>query len=174
MKTKTFVLAATLLGLSGAARADDWPCEVVLCLANPQGPMAVQECVPPIKKPWKHLAKGKSFPYCEMNSNSSSGNSAGHQWASGGFCPPQYIYYIDGENGPMPYCMFSGAVTINFNGKPYLRTWWTQSDAVTEHLSAESANMEGASTRFQDDYAAWNATEQEKAAQQASQSQYSN
>lgn len=42
-------------------------CAVVLCLANPNGWGSVSECKPPIKKLFKDLAKGKSFPSCNNN-----------------------------------------------------------------------------------------------------------
>ena len=47
---------------------DRWGCEVLLCLANPNGPRAVGECRPPIDKlfdclSWRHPCK---FPSCPM------------------------------------------------------------------------------------------------------------
>lgn len=62
-------LANTLLPLAAAtfaapAAADDWPCTVLLCLSNPAGATAENECVPPIEKLWKHLAKGGGMPTC--------------------------------------------------------------------------------------------------------------
>jgi len=60
-----FALSIGMLGISGqTASADDWGCEVILCLSNPGGPMQYKECVQPIKKLYRHLAKGKSFPKC--------------------------------------------------------------------------------------------------------------
>lgn len=44
----------------------DWGCEVLLCLSNPAGPTAVAQCVPPIRRLWRHLARGKAFPTCAM------------------------------------------------------------------------------------------------------------
>ena len=46
------------------ARADTWACEVVLCLSNPAGWASVGQCVPPIKKLFRQLTKGKGFPRC--------------------------------------------------------------------------------------------------------------
>lgn len=46
------------------ARADDWGCQVILCLSNPGGQTAFPECHPPIHKLWRHLARGRSFPTC--------------------------------------------------------------------------------------------------------------
>ncbi|RKF41889.1 hypothetical protein BCY90_16470 [Agrobacterium deltaense] len=47
-----------------SARADDWGCQVILCLSNPGGPTQYGECRPPIEKLWSWLAKGRSFPTC--------------------------------------------------------------------------------------------------------------
>lgn len=47
-----------------SARADDWGCQVILCLSNPGGPTQYAQCRPPIQKLWSELAKGHSFPMC--------------------------------------------------------------------------------------------------------------
>jgi len=49
---------------SSIARADDWGCQVLLCLSNPGGATQYAECRPPIERLWSHLAKGRSFPIC--------------------------------------------------------------------------------------------------------------
>jgi len=74
---RSFLKISCLTGLviSGldsvsSAQADNWACEIALCLSNPAGPMAVSQCVPPIKKLYKHLAKGKSFPLCQSANDS--------------------------------------------------------------------------------------------------------
>lgn len=53
---------------SSAAHADDWGCEVLLCLSNPAGPTAVSQCVPPIKRLYAAIFKWKPdpFPTCAM------------------------------------------------------------------------------------------------------------
>ena len=51
---------------SRAASADQWGCEVLLCLSNPAGPTAVKECEPPIHRLWDHLRDGHEFPACDM------------------------------------------------------------------------------------------------------------
>lgn len=55
-----------------SAKASDWGCEVILCLANPGSPTEYSACVPPIKKLYSHLAKGGSFPTCSGAGFSSS------------------------------------------------------------------------------------------------------
>jgi hypothetical protein len=65
---KTIVAAlgfASLYTISErSARADEWGCQVILCLSNPGGPTQYGECRPPIEKLWSRLAKGHSFPTC--------------------------------------------------------------------------------------------------------------
>jgi hypothetical protein len=166
MNFKSMFCAGTLALASFAAHADDWGCRVVLCLANPAGPTAVAECVPPIERLWSELAKGHGFPFCDMNTSGASGNSANHAWASGGYCPPQYTYYA--EDGTL-MCAFRGAVSINVNNKPYNRTWWNGRTTVTENYSTEARNTPGASTKFDQDYAAWKAQQDAAAAAAAAQ-----
>lgn len=55
---------------------DTWACEVALCMANPDGPTAVAECVKPIEKLYKHLAKGHSFPKCPFVSGGNDGGGS--------------------------------------------------------------------------------------------------
>jgi hypothetical protein len=51
--------------ISGSkARADDWGCQVILCLSNPGGSTEYAQCRPPIQKLWRELAEGRSFPTC--------------------------------------------------------------------------------------------------------------
>lgn len=70
------------------AMANDWGCEVLLCLSNPKGPTAVEECKPPIHRLWDHLRDGHKFPTCEM-----AKSDKGRSYAKQGFdffdpCPP--------------------------------------------------------------------------------------
>lgn len=128
--TKWFVIGA-LAFAPAMAHADNWPCEVVLCLANPQGATAVAPCVPPIKKLWKELAKGHAFPTCDMNSGDTSGNSASHQWASGNNCPEQYRYYGGPDNSDL-LCEFRGVVTIKLANQLHTRVWWNETQNLTQ------------------------------------------
>lgn len=68
MTARFLAVVVLMFGVTSMAHADDdmWGCEVLLCLSNPAGPTAVGECVPPITKLWKHLAKGHSFPSCGL------------------------------------------------------------------------------------------------------------
>lgn len=48
----------------GQAQANEWGCEVILCLSNPGGATQFAACRPPIQKLWRELAEGHSFPTC--------------------------------------------------------------------------------------------------------------
>jgi hypothetical protein len=58
--------AAIAQGTAIPTPTHDWGCEVLLCLANPNGPTAVAPCVPPIQRLWRELARGHAFPSCSM------------------------------------------------------------------------------------------------------------
>lgn len=63
MKRVIQCLLLAVLFSSSAAKADDWGCEVVMCLANPAGPMAASACVPPITRLFAALSKKKPDPF---------------------------------------------------------------------------------------------------------------
>ncbi len=68
---------ALVIGLSShVASADQWGCEVLLCLSNPAGPTAVKECEPPIHRLWDHLRDGHEFPTCDMAKDGKSSANA--------------------------------------------------------------------------------------------------
>ncbi|MFC3715139.1 hypothetical protein ACFONC_03115 [Luteimonas soli] len=54
-----------------------WACEVAMCMSNPAGPMAVAECVPPIQKLQRELAKGHAYPVCPFVSSGGGGGDNG-------------------------------------------------------------------------------------------------
>lgn len=60
-----------------ALQRSDWGSEVLLCLANPNGPTAVGECRPPIERLQQHLRRGDRFPVCTM-----VGGSQGNSYAT--------------------------------------------------------------------------------------------
>jgi len=82
MKLKLLVLSALLGSGHSVTQASDYGCQVLLCMANPAGPMAVDECKPPIRKLYRDLAKGKPFPSCTMAK--SEGVAGGDSWAEVG------------------------------------------------------------------------------------------
>lgn len=116
------------LCLNTMAQADDWGCEVLLCLSNPQGPMAVSQCVPPIRKLWRELARGHGFPTCLMSN--SQNQYAKHEWASASNCPPGALSYD--QNNQEYYCRKSGVVSVIVDGVVQTRTWWGGEDVEPE------------------------------------------
>ncbi|WP_139143925.1 hypothetical protein [Janthinobacterium sp. HH102] len=163
LKKTLKIILLSIFSLSvQVAKADDWPCTVVLCLANPKGPTAVAECVAPIKKLFRELAKGKGFPFCDMNSGSTTGaNSARNQYANGENCPPQYRYYFSNGDSEQLLCPYAGVITVKINDEPYVRVWWNNSGSVTEALSENAATQ--VSPKFETDYKVWKKQQEEAA-----------
>lgn len=66
LKTTYLALLFTLFNIATpVAQAGEYGCKVILCLANPAGPKAASDCVPPINQLYHDLAKGKPFPTCD-------------------------------------------------------------------------------------------------------------
>ena len=80
------LVVAIMTVVPNAARAADWGCEVLLCLANPAGPMAAAYCVPPIQRLFASLLKRfpDPFPQCGMAQGSIGGSA---------FARPENMYY---------------------------------------------------------------------------------
>lgn len=132
-------------------------CLVLLCLAAPSW-SAIPQCVPPVTQVLRDLARGRPFPTCAM---SGAGNSGSHQWASApGNCPPQYTYAMELENGIAYSCGYAGVVSIQIDGAPWSRTWWTMGgQTVTDFSAAAKARMGTWNSKYDDDYAAWSAAQ---------------
>lgn len=131
MKSLKFLAVAALAFAPLMAQAEDsWACEVVLCLANPNGATAVKECVAPIKKLYKQLAKGNPFPYCSMNSGDSQGNSAKNTMLTGKNCPAQHRFYV----GKIAMCQYQGVINVKVANQPYTRVYWSEGGTYTENM----------------------------------------
>lgn len=155
-------LGAALAVLMGAgtatpAHAVDG-CVVLLCFAAPSW-RAIAHCVPPIRQVLRDLARGRAFPSCGM---SGAGNSAANELAHApDNCPPQYTRLVERPNGPVPICLFNGAVAVNVRGEQWSRTWWNLGgDSVTEFSAVAKQQMGQWDTQFDDDYARWLASPQ--------------
>jgi hypothetical protein len=99
-------LTASILA-PAVARADTWGCEVLLCLSNPAGPMAVTQCVPPITRLYQAIFKWRPdpFPTCTMSSGTDS--QAGGNYAY--VAPPSYYDACPANTTALPVGQ-SGAV----------------------------------------------------------------
>ena len=148
----TAAAATALMALSAPASAVDG-CLVLLCLAAPSW-RAIPQCVPPITDVLRDLARGRPFPTCGMGG---AGNGGSHQWANAFTnCPPQYTYASELESGIAYSCGYTGVVTVQIDGAPWSRTWWSMGgQTVTDFSPAAKARMGTWDTKFDDDYAAW-------------------
>ena len=150
----TGALLATILAASPPAFAVDG-CLVLLCFAAPNW-RSVSQCVPPIRQVLRDLARGKPFPTCAA---AGSANTATHRWAVvPDHCPPQYTRIIAVESGVQYACDYTGSVSVNIEGALWARTWWNMGgDTVTEYTPIARSRLGTWDTRFDDDYAAWQA-----------------
>jgi hypothetical protein len=131
-------------------------CLVLLCLAAPSW-RSIPQCVPPIRQLLHDLARGRPFPTCAM---SGPGTSARLQIAHApSHCPPQYTREVPGANAPTYRCDFAATIAVDVSGASWSRTWWNSAgDSVTEFLPAAKAQLGAWNSRFDDDYAAWQAS----------------
>ena len=75
MHRTTIALATALALMNAPASADDEGCTVILCLSNPAGWSAVAQCVPPVQRALKNIAKGR-FPVCGYSAGTLDGARA--------------------------------------------------------------------------------------------------
>lgn len=81
IKRVSILAALSSMFFIPTAHADDYGCQVLLCLSNPNGPMAVAECVPPIQRLYRDIFRWRPrpFPTCALSNgmdSSSGGNYA--------------------------------------------------------------------------------------------------
>lgn len=111
---------------------DKWGCEVLLCLANPNGPKAVSECHPPIDKlfdclSWRHPC---SFPKCPM---AGDGNYA--QQLTDGYDPCS----IKGmEDAPVGYVAQGSVNGVDSRGRPNINASQSRYNYGGEHWFYDS------------------------------------
>jgi hypothetical protein len=48
------------------AHADDWGCQVALCMSNPAGPTAVAQCIEPMRRLYNALRNKQGWPSCGL------------------------------------------------------------------------------------------------------------
>jgi hypothetical protein len=125
------------------AHADEWGCQVILCLSNPGGPEQYSECVPPIEKLWRALRHGDPFPTCDFGSGGSQGTSASNTFASGGYCREDLLYWGGPEQSEL-LCRAFGAINVDIDNQLYTRVWWDvggTGSTVTEFYGAGSTQV---------------------------------
>jgi hypothetical protein len=117
------LFAGRFLVAPGLAHADDWGCQVILCLSNPGGTEQYSECVPPIERLWSALRHGDPFPTCDFGTGGSSGASATNTFASSGYCREDLLYWGGLEQSEL-LCRASGAINVEIDNQLYTRVWW--------------------------------------------------
>ena len=145
---RRWALALTLFaGVSllapGIAYADDWGCQVLLCLSNPGGPEQYGACVPPIERLWSALRHGDPFPTCDFGTGGSQGTFAANTFASGGYCREDLLYWGGPEQSEL-LCRATGAINVDIDNQLYTRVWWDAGGAgstITEFYGAGSTQV---------------------------------
>ena len=134
------LFAGTSVLAPGVAHADDWGCQVLLCLSNPGGPEQYGACVPPIERLWSALRRGDPFPTCDFGAGGSQGMYASNTFASGGYCREDLLYWGGPEQSEL-LCRATGAINVDIDGQLYTRVWWDVAGAgltITEFYGAGS------------------------------------
>lgn len=72
---RSLLIGTLLLLANSSVLASEYGCKVMLCLANPNGPKAVAECVSPINQLYDDLKHGRSFPTCDEAKDPVRGDS---------------------------------------------------------------------------------------------------
>lgn len=63
------VTVSSIVGAKAYADTRTWPCEVILCMANPGGPTSATQCIKPLRKMFTHfLTPWAGFPACQGSS----------------------------------------------------------------------------------------------------------
>jgi hypothetical protein len=138
----TMIAAGMVLPHASVALADDWGCQVILCLSDPRGPEAEAACVPPIEQLWTALRHGDPFPTCDFNSsisdlppnlqsvipqsvlaNLGAGTGASNTFASGSYCRPDLLHWGGPEQSEL-LCSAQGAISVTIDGSLWSRVWW--------------------------------------------------
>jgi len=117
------LLAGAAVIAPRVAHADDWGCQVILCLSNPGGPEQYSECAPPIERLWRALRHGDPFPTCDFGAGGSQGTLASSTFANGGYCREDLLYWGGPEQSEL-LCRASGAINVDINNQLYTRVWW--------------------------------------------------
>lgn len=118
MKRLFLCLLPALLFSTSPVKADDWGCEVIMCLANPAGPMAASACIPPITRLFAALSKKKPdpFPTCE-SANGAAAAKQGYNYFDA--CPSGTQALEVGASAiqiaPAVYAQLASAAALNWS-----------------------------------------------------------
>lgn len=144
-RKRASLLAAIAIGALFPVRvafANDWGCQVFVCLSDARGPETESQCVPPIEKLWDALRHDDPFPTCDLVASLANlpaalvdafppgtlesygkGSSASNTWAGGGYCRQDLVAW-GGRDQSELVCKATGAINVMINGKLHTRVWW--------------------------------------------------
>lgn len=137
------MFAGTSVFAPSLAHADDWGCQVLLCLSNPGGPEQYSACVPPIEKLWAALRHGDPFPTCDFGSGGAQGSFASNTFASSGYCREDLLVWGGPEQSEL-LCRATGAINVDIDNQLYTRVWWDvsgQDRTITEFYGVGSTQV---------------------------------
>ncbi|WP_342706074.1 hypothetical protein OHZ10_36130 [Burkholderia arboris] len=137
------LFAGTSIIVPDLAHADNWGCQVIICLSNPGGPEQYSECVPPIEKLWSTLRHGDPFPTCDFGAGGTHGTSATNTFASASYCREDFLYWGGHEQSEL-LCRATGAINVDIDNQLYTRVWWNVAGAgstITEFYGAGSTQV---------------------------------
>ncbi|WP_321907918.1 hypothetical protein [Paraburkholderia sp. J11-2] len=137
------LVAGTSVLAPGVAHADDWGCQVLLCLSNPGGREQYGARVSPIERLWSALRHGDSVPTCDFGTGGSQGTSATNTFAGGGYCREHLLYWGGPEQSEL-LCGATGAINVDIDNQLYTRVWWDVAGAgstVTEYYGTGSTQV---------------------------------
>jgi hypothetical protein len=117
------LFASASILATGVAHADDWGCQVLLCLPDLGGAEQYSACVPPIEKLWSALRHGDPFPTCDFGAGGSQATSATNTFASSGYCREDQLYW-GGPGQSELLCRATGAINLDIDNQLYTRVWW--------------------------------------------------
>jgi hypothetical protein len=112
----------TSILVPGTARADEWGCQVMLCLSNPGGPEQYSECVPPVERLWAALRNGDPFPTCDAGAEGSQGTLAVNPFAGAGYCR-EVVSDWGGPEGSELLRNARRAINFEVDGTLYMWVW---------------------------------------------------
>ncbi|KVW76219.1 hypothetical protein [Burkholderia ubonensis] len=137
------VVLGTSMTWPDAVRADEWGCQVMLCLSNPGGPEQYTECEPPIERLWAALRHGDPLPSCDFGTGGTQVGSATNTFASVGYCREDLLVWGGPEQSEL-LCRATGAINVTFGNQLYTRVWWGvdgQGPTITEFYGEGSTQL---------------------------------
>lgn len=135
------VVLGTFMAWPDVTHADDWGCQVMLCLSNPGGPEQYAECEPPIERLWDALRHGDPFPTCDFATGGAQGGSATNTFADASYCREPMLYLAGSEQSER-MCQAIGAINAKVDYQLDDRVWrrvGNQRPTVTKFYGAGSA-----------------------------------